>query len=57
MTGVDPRNGLTESEMHAPGPAKCFGLLYSGEHAIAQIRKKLGNTNPDEAEVRLNRLF
>ena len=37
--------------LHEPGPARCFGLLYSGEHAIDLIRAKLGNTNPEEAEV------
>jgi nucleoside diphosphate kinase len=52
MTGIDPRTTqLTEEEKQLPGPARCFGLLYSGERAIEMIRTKLGNTNPDEAEV------
>jgi len=48
MTGVHPDDVVSGKE-DVPGPAKCFGLLYSGEHAIERIRAKLGNTNPDEA--------
>ena len=53
MTGVDPRvhTNMSEEERNQPGPARCFGLLYSGERAIELIRAKLGNTNPEEAEV------
>ena len=50
MTGIHP-DQVKEGEEHVEGPAKCFGLLYSGEHAIERIRAKLGNTNPDEAAV------
>jgi nucleoside diphosphate kinase len=32
------------------GPAKCFGLLYSGSNAIQLLRNKLGNTDPTKAE-------
>ena len=50
MTGIHP-DQVKDGEEHHEGPAKCFGLLYSGEHAIERIRAKLGNTNPDEAAV------
>ena len=50
MTGVDPREEeLTAEQQQLPGPARCFGLLYSGERAIEVIRAKLGDTNPNEA--------
>ena len=46
MTGVDSRKQpLTPEQRHTPGPARCFALLYSGEHAIERIRAKLGDSN------------
>eukprot|EP00656_Telonema_subtile_P050888 TRINITY_DN6708_c0_g1_i2.p1 TRINITY_DN6708_c0_g1~~TRINITY_DN6708_c0_g1_i2.p1 ORF type:complete len:254 (+),score=65.76 TRINITY_DN6708_c0_g1_i2:119-880(+) len=49
MSGLHPDS---EEAQHStrPGPARCFALLYSGENAIDGIRKKLGATNPGEAE-------
>jgi len=51
MTGVSPECVTTEEEKHQPGPAKCFALLYNGEHAIDIIRSKLGTTDPKKAKA------
>ena len=39
MTGIHP-DQVKDGEEHHEGPAKCFGLLYSGEHAIERIRER-----------------
>ena len=49
MSGIDPESKRAK-DRDTPGPARCFALLYSGENSIDMIRKKLGATNPGEAE-------
>merc|ERR1712166_34926 len=49
MSGIDPE-AKRAKDRDTPGPARCFALLYSGENSIDMIRKKLGATNPGEAE-------
>lgn len=46
MTGQD-ESGLA---LPAGERGKCVALLYQGENAIEKIRKRLGATNPKEAE-------
>jgi len=54
MTGVEappdqPHTALPMTEQLKRGPAKCLALLYRGKNAIATVRSKLGNTDPNKA--------
>lgn len=54
MTGVEPpyrqpHTALPMAEQLKRGPAKCLALLYRGKDAIATVRSKLGNTDPEKA--------
>ncbi len=46
MTGQDD----VGAQLPPQERGKCLALLYQGENAIAKIRKRLGATNPEEAE-------
>jgi nucleoside diphosphate kinase len=47
MTGQDEAGAL----LPAAERGTCVALLYQGENAIAKIRRRLGATNPQEAEA------
>ena len=49
MSGIDPKSKRAK-DRGTPGPARCFALFYSRENSIEMIGKKLGATNPGEAE-------
>jgi hypothetical protein len=49
MTGRHP-DRISARERTLDGTTKCLALLYQGEHAIDQIRDKLGPTDPNKAE-------
>jgi len=46
MTGQDEVGAQLPPEERG----KCLALLYQGEEAVAKIRRRLGATNPEEAE-------
>ena len=48
MTGINAKDCPVD-ELQSPGKVKCMILIYEGEHAVANIRKVLGPTNPEEA--------
>ncbi|MFH1547743.1 MAG: nucleoside-diphosphate kinase, partial [Candidatus Omnitrophota bacterium] len=52
MTGTYPReiNQETEREIPVSKKNQCLALVYQGPFAISRIRKKVGATNPLEAE-------
>lgn len=49
MTGRSP--DVPPEEARLPGKTKALALLYQGKDAVAKIRKKLGQTNPEKAEA------
>ena len=51
MTGTDPSEKQeAERKMHVSKKNQCLALVYQGPFAISRIRKKVGATNPLEAE-------
>lgn len=49
MSGIHPDSVRSKKERAAPGPAKCFALLFQGPSAIEKIRDTLGATDPTKA--------
>ena len=49
MTGLPP--DVPPEERRRPGKTKALALLYQGQDAVAKIRAKLGQTNPEKAEA------
>jgi len=49
MTGRPP--DVPPEERRKPGKTKALALLYQGKDAVAKIRTKLGQTNPEKAEA------